>query len=497
MSRLCIECVRSYGPRRDKHCDKCIKQRLEGLKVQDESGYDAFLADKAQLAHDGGFEPLWMPDFLFPFQRELVRWSLMRGRSALFEDCGTGKTVQQLVWAENVVRKTNKKVLILTPLAVSAQTVREAEKFGIEAKRSHEGELHDGINVTNYERLHHFKASDFAGVVCDESSILKNFAGVTRAAITDFMRVIPYRLLCTATAAPNDYFELGTSSEALGYLGFMDMLTRFFKNARNNASMGRAWASQGGGSPQWRFRGHAEKPFWRWVCSWARALQKPSDLGFEDGGFQLPALIEREHVVKAMLPRDGMLFSVPAVGLDEEREERRRTIKERCDMAAALAVGKEQVVCWAHLNDEADLLEKMIPDAVQISGRDDDDSKERKFGAFIAGETRVLVTKPKIGAFGLNLQNCNHMVTFSGHSFEQYYQSIRRFWRFGQTREVIVDHVLSEGDQRVLANLQRKAEQARVMFSELTHNIEQELQIMRGTTATTEEKIPAWLSAVA
>lgn len=457
-------------------------------------GYVNFIGDKAQLATDDGFEPLWMPDFLYAFQQDLVAWALRRGRSALFEDCGLGKTPQQLVWAENVVRKTNKPVLILTPLAVASQTVREGQKFGIEVHRSQAGEINPGVNVTNYERLHHFNADDFGGVVCDESSILKNFSGVTRAGITDFMRKTRYRLLCTATAAPNDYYELGTSSEALGYLGFMDMLARFFKNNRNNAAMGRAWSSQGGGAPQWAFRGHAEKPFWRWVVSWARALQKPSDLGYDDGPFCLPGLQEREHVVRAEKPRDGMLFSVPAVGLAEEREERRRTIKERCETVARLVsdTGKP-AVCWAHLNDEADLVEKMVKDSVQVSGRDTDDAKEAKFEAFTRGEIRVLVTKPVIGAWGMNWQHCAHMTAFSGHSFEQYYQSIRRFWRFGQTQPVIVDHVLSDGEQRVLANLQRKAVQASRMFAELTKNIDQELKVARGFQYTKEEAIPSWL----
>jgi hypothetical protein len=332
--------------------------------------------------------------------------------------------------------------------------------------------------------------------VCDESAILKSFGGETRKAITEFMRVIPYRLLCTATPSPNDYFELGTSSEALGYLGFMDMLARFFKNARNNASMNAGYGRHGGGSqPQWRFRGHAEKPFWRWVCSWARALQKPSQLGFDDGPFNLPPLVEQEHIVRANRPREGFLFSIPAIGLDEEREERRRTLTERCEMAAALVndTGKP-AVCWGHLNDEADLMAKLIPDAVQVSGRDDDDSKEEKFEAFTTGKVRVMVTKPVIGAWGLNWQHCAHMVTFSGHSFEQYYQSIRRFWRFGQTHKVHVDHILSDGEQRVLANLKRKAKQAEKLFAELTEHITEEMSVARDRTFTVEERMPSWLS---
>jgi hypothetical protein len=435
-----------------------------------------------------------MPDFLFDFQRSLVEWSLRKGRAALFEDCGLGKTPQQLVWAENVVRKTNRPVLVLTPLAVTSQTIREGEKFGIDARRAPTGLVHNGINVVNYERLHHFNASDFAGVVLDESSILKSFEGTTRAAITDFMRTTPYRLLCTATAAPNDYYELGTSSEALGHLGFMDMLARFFKNARNNASLGRAWATSGGGQPQWMFRGHAERPFWRWVTSWARSIRRPSDLGFSDDRFTLPPMQEREHVVRAQKARGGFLFSVPAIGLQEEREERRRTIRERCEMVASLVEHDASAVAWCHLNDEGDLLAKLIPGAVQVSGRDSDDEKEEKFAAFTSGQIRVLVTKPVIGAWGLNWQHCAHMTAFSGHSFEQYYQSIRRFWRFGQTRSVIVDHVLSDGEGRVLANLRRKAAQSEKMFAELTQHVQDELQITRAVADyTKKETVPSWL----
>lgn len=457
--------------------------------------YRKFVENKTQAESDGGFAPVWMPSSLFDFQAALVDWSLRKGRAATFADCGLGKTPMQLVWAENVVRKTNRPVLILTPLAVGAQTIAEGAKFGVECRRAVAGSI-DGarVYVANYERLHHFSPDDFAAVVCDESSILKNFDGETRAKVTEFMRKHQYRSLYTATAAPNDYVELGTSSDALGYLGFMDMLSRFFKNARNNASLGRAWTTSGGGGPQWRFRGHAEQPFWRWVCSWARAMRRPSDLGYDDARFVLPALVEREHVVKANRPRDGLLFSMPAVGLQEEKEERRRTMQERCEMAAALVVGTGQpAVMWCHLNSEGDLLTKIVPGAVQVSGRDSDDEKEEKFAAFSSGKVRVLVTKPVIGAWGLNWQHCAHMTTFGSHSFEQYYQSIRRSWRFGQTRPVTVDVIVSDGEQRVLANLRRKAEQADEMMSNITTYMARELSIERRRDFTKEERMPSWL----
>jgi len=460
-----------------------------------EHDYAGFLASKSQIGEGCGFAPLWMPDFLFDFQSELVEWALRLGRAAIFADCGLGKTPMQLVWAENVARQTNQPVLILTPLAVTSQTIAEAEKFGIQAWRSVAGDVAPGINVTNYERMHRFEPSEFGGVVCDESGILKSFSGATRTAIIEFMRTVPYRLLCTATAAPNDYHELGNSSEALGYLGFMDMLTRFFKNARNNSALSRSWSSQGGGSPQWRFRGHAERPFWRWVCSWARSLRKPSDLGFDDSRFDLPPLTEREHIIRPETAPPGMLFSVPAVGFAEERAERRRTIRERCETAAALVndTGDPSVV-WCHLNDEGDLLTRMIPDAVQVSGRDSDGQKEAKFRDFASGAARVLVTKPVIGAWGMNWQHCAHMTTFASHSFEQHYQSIRRLWRYGQEREVIVDHVVSEGEVRILANLRRKGEQAGRLFESVTLHIQDELKIDREQTQYTRPtEEPSWL----
>jgi hypothetical protein len=329
--------------------------------------------------------------------------------------------------------------------------------------------------------------------VCDEASILKCCDGATRAAVTAFMRQTPYRLLCSATIAPNDFTELGTASEALGYLGFVDMLNRFFKNNRNNS----ATNPFGRGSDrmaQWRFRGHAEEPFWRWVCSWARSLRRPSDLGFSDERLDLPPLVEREHMVRPRRAREGMLFALPAVGMAEEREERRRTLQERCEAAAALVAHTGQpAVAWAHLNDEADLLERLIPGAVQVSGRDSDEAKEEKFTAFAEGQIRVLVTKPVIGAWGLNWQHCAHMTVFAGHSFEQYYQSVRRLWRFGQTREVTVDHVVSDGELGVLRNLKRKSELADKMFAETVGRMHQELTVSRGPRGALKEEVPKWL----
>jgi hypothetical protein len=464
--------------------------------------YASFLAARRQHSGDDGFDPTFIPAAMqapgFEFQSALLEWACRKGRAAVFADCGLGKTPLQLAWAENVQRHTGKPVLVLAPLAVAQQAVREGEKFGIECARSGDGRVVAPITVANYERLHLFDPAAFAGVVCDESSILKNFDGVRRGAITAFMRKMRYRLLCTATAAPNDYTELGTSSEALGYLGHMDMLSRFFVNA-DRTSKARKYLQRGSNfadireSAAFRLKGHAEEPFWRWVCSWARALRKPSDLGFDDTRFVLPPLIEREHVVEAKTLPDGFLFAVPAVGLKEQREELRRTLKERCYRIVELVSHDKPVVCWTQLNDEADLLEAMIPDAVQVSGKDSDDYKEGKFLDFAAGNIRVLVTKPKIGALGLNWQHCAHMTFFPSHSFEQYYQGVRRCWRFGQERPVTVDIVTTEGGLDVLKNLQRKTVQADAMFSRLVALMQDHLDISPGQSFPDQERMPKWL----
>ena len=442
--------------------------------------YTEFLDSKRQLGGNHGFEPVWTPDFLYDFQTDLTAWAIRKGRAAIFADCGLGKTPMQLVWAENVVRHTGKRVLILTPLAVAAQTQREAEKFGITAEVSREGSGSAPITITNYERLHYFSPSDFVGVVCDESSILKNFDGATRKAITEFMRLIPFRLLCTATAAPNDHMELGTSSEALGYLRRVEMMGKYFTH-------------DGGDTQKWTLKGHAVNPFWTWVCQWARAVRKPSDMGHEDNGFKLPPLVTRNHVVHARTKRTDFLFDMPAVGLTEQRHERRHTLTERCEMAASLVNKTGQpAVCWCHLNDEGDLLTDLIPDAVQVSGDDDDDVKERAFEDFAAGRIRVLVTKPTIAGFGLNWQHCAHQTFFPSHSFEQWYQAVRRSWRFGQKRSVTVDVVTSDGEADVLTNMNRKAAAADTMFANLV-SLMHEVQIEATQYESKHEEVPAWL----
>jgi hypothetical protein len=454
--------------------------------------YADFLARKTQLASAGGFEPVWLPGFLFDFQSAATAWAIRQGRAALLEDCGMGKTPQHLVWSENVRRRTGKPTLTITPLAVGEQTVAEAAKFGLAAARSKDGRVVAPNTVTNYESLHRFDPTAFGGVVCDESSILKSFDGRRRALVTEFLRTVPYRLLCTATAAPNDWTELGTSSEALGHLGHVDMLSRFFKNDLGSADSGRGYL---GARNQWRLKPHAERPFWRWVASWARAARTPADLGFADDRFALPPLLERETVVAARTPRPGMLFDVQAIGFREEREVTRRTIRERCEAAAALVADTGQpAVVWCHLNAEGDLLTRLIPDAIQVSGSDDDDAKEEAFAAFGAGRARVLVIKPRIGAWGLNWQHCAHVVYFPSHSYEQYYQAVRRCWRFGQARPVVVDLVRTDGDAAVLANLQRKAAQADRMFTDLVAHMHDALAVDRGRAYPDPVEVPPWLS---
>lgn len=454
------------------------------------SQYLEFLERKSQGGADSGFDPVWMPSFLFDFQSEMVNWAVRKGRAAIFADCGLGKTPMGLTWASNIARKTGKPVLYLTPLAVAAQTISEAHKFGIDAVHSKDGNSKGHIVVANYERLHFFNPDDFGGVVCDESSILKSFAGSRRGEITAFMRKVQYRLLQTATAAPNDFIELGTSSEALGYMGHMDMLNKFFKNDLNNSATGR----MRGEVIKWRLKGHAELPFWRWVCSWARAIRRPSDLGFDDSAFVLPELLEVEHLVNTDSLADGMLFALPAHGLKEQREESRRTIEERCEKVASLVNNTgEPALVWCHLNDEGDALERLIPDAVQVSGKDSDDRKEERLEAFANGTARVLITKPKIGAWGLNFQHCNHVTFFPTHSFEQYYQGVRRCWRFGQKRPVTVDVVATDGSLGIVRNLQRKAEQADTMFSNLVAEMNQAIAIDKSNNMHTKLEIPSWL----
>jgi hypothetical protein len=448
--------------------------------------YRNFVEAKTHLSGDFGFAPTYENPNTYDFQNDLIEWALRKGRSATFADCGLGKTLMQLVWAENVYRHTNRPVLILAPLSVSSQTVDEANKFGIDACRSADGKWPSGhgIITTNYERLHHFDMNDFGGVVCDESSILKNFDGAIRGAITQAMRKVKYRAMFTATPSPNDYTELGTSSEALGDMAYMDMLQTFFRS--NDDTLHPAHIGQ-----QWRFKGHAEPHFWRWVASWARAIRRPSDLGFSDDGWVLPELVEIHHEIESK-PLDGQLFAMPVRGLPMEREEKKATIKERCELAAELIQGHDLGVMWCQLNAEADLLTQIVPGAVNLQGSDKDEAKEEKFRAFKSGEIKYLVTKPKIAALGVNWQHCAACTYFDDYSYEQYYQAARRFWRFGQKRPVTVHQIGTTSLGNVAKSRKRKAEAADKMFDEMmAHMVD--AQSSRKIFGNGEKPVfPAW-----
>ena len=454
------------------------------------SDYAKLLERRRHAGSASGFDPLWLPGFLFGFQSFLTEFAIHQGRAAIFADCGLGKSPMELVWAQNVHKHAGKPVLLLTPLAVTFQMEAEAAKFGIDAATSRDGTVTAPITVANYERLHYFDRDRFGGVVCDESSAIKAFDGKRRAEVTDFLRKMPYRLFATATAAPNDFIELGTTSEAAGYLGYMDMLSRFFINDANTSKeIGGMFRGKGG----WRFKGHAEAHFWRWVASWARAMRKPSDYGFSDDGFVLPPLEYRQHVVKPHAPADdGALFEVPAVGLQEEREELRRSLTERCERAAELLADANPGIAWCQLNAEGDLLAKLIPGAVQVSGSDDPDVKEECLAAFSRGEIRVLVTKPALGAWGLNWQHCHRMTYFPSYSYEQHYQAVRRCWRFGQHNPVTVDVITTPGGSRALEGLQRKAAQADRMFAALVEHMKDALAVDRSATYDKNVEVPPW-----
>lgn len=458
--------------------------------------YADFISAKQRHAPAVGFAPTRpLSSALFHFQRDIVSWALRRGRAALFEDCGLGKTLQQLEWAAQVHEHTGGRILILAPLAVADQTVREGAKFGIAVQYARSAEeMGDApIVITNYERLDRFDPLAFVGVVLDESSILKAFSGATRSAIIEAFRQTPFRLACTATPAPNDYMELGNHAEFLGIMTRAEMLAMYFVH-------------DGGTTQDWRIKGHAEDAFWRWVCSWAVLIRKPSDLGYDDDGFKLPPLTIQEHIVPVdhkAAHASGMLFKLEAVTLDEQRAARRGTIEGRVARCAELANGDgDPWLMWCELNAEGDALTTAIQGAVQVAGADEPDDKTTRLMDFAEGRARVLVTKPKIAGFGMNFQHCAN-VAFVGvsHSYEQFYQSIRRCWRFGQRRPVTAHLVLAETEARVAANLRRKeADAAKMAEAMAVHmrDIQGDEIRAAGRTATEYRArkalaVPAWL----
>jgi len=460
--------------------------------------YLAFLRCKTQAAPSGGFEPLWVPDWLFDFQgQDLVPWCIRKGRSALLADCGLGKTPMELVWSQNVVMHTNRHVLIATPLAVADQFVREGVKFNLPVYHSRDGKYPDApcIVVTNYERLHYFDPSKFGGGVADEASVLKAFDGHRRKQITRFFCKLPFRLLATATPSPNDYIELGTLSECLGIMTQSDMLNYFFRETKDMRHTvfkeGDFW-----NQTKWSFKPHSETAFWRWVVSWARGLRKPSDLGFDDGRFVLPPLNYRQHVVDVAFVPDGELFHRPAISLHEQQIERRRTVAQRCNEVARLITSHNRpAIAWCHYNEEGDALAAMIPGAVQVAGKDSLEDKEQRLTDFAMGRVRVLVTKPRIGCWGLNLQHCGDMTFFPTHSFEQFYQGVRRCWRFGRTGPVNVDIVSSLGESGVVAGLTYKQQKAERMFASLVKHMNQASAMHSVDDHRLDVQLPAWLAA--
>jgi hypothetical protein len=462
--------------------------------------YSEFVADKSRHAPSVGFDVSRerLNPAMFEFQKDVTQWALRRGRAAEFEACGLGKTIQQLEWARLVAEYSKAPVLILAPLAVSSQTVREGEKFGIPVSYAQgAAQMRSAVTVTNYERLDAFDPGAFGGIVIDEGSILKNFTGAFRNQIIDAFKMTPYRLSCTATPAPNDFMELGNQAEFLGVMTRAEMLAMYFVH-------------DGGSTQDWRLKGHAEDAFWRWVCSWAVLIEKPSDLGYDDGAFRLPPLEIVEHVIPVD-HRDahagGSLFAMEAQTLSEQRAVKRGTISARVAKAAEIANGTDgPVFVWCELNDEGDALERAIRGAVQVAGADDDDVKAKRLMDFADGKIKCLVSKPKIAGLGMNFQRCATSIDVGvSHSFESFYQRVRRFWRFGQERPVTHHVIIAETEGRVAANLRRKEEDAAKMAAAMVlHMRDIQSAEIKGTgrtfteyKATERMRIPSWLKEYA
>jgi hypothetical protein len=465
--------------------------------------YLTFLAEKRIVSHSSGFDvsPAALNPALFDWQRDIVRWALKRGKAAVWADCGLGKSLQQLVWAEQVSILTDGPVLILAPAAVSRQTVEEARKFGINATLAASQQdiaPGSGVWITNYEKLHKFNPGVFSGVVLDESSILKAYDGKTRTAIIDAFAQTPYKLACTATPSPNDFMEIGNHAQFLGVMSHTEMLATFFTH-------------DGGDTSKWRLKGHAQDEFWKWVCSWAVLLRRPSDLGYDDNGFNLPPIHRHQHEVavehQEETPADGaqlMLFAMEAQTLIERRNARKVSIPDRVRYAADVVAQEphEQWLIWCNLNDESRSLTKAIPGAVEVTGSDSEQHKEQAAMNFVRGNIRVLVTKPSIFGFGLNFQNCaRSAVVGLSDSFEELYQLERRIWRYGQTRAVHMHYIVSELEGAVVRNIERKQQQYEAMvngmLAHMRHiNQENVRGLQRETTdyqPAVEMRLPDWV----
>lgn len=432
------------------------------------SSYATFLEQKkiAEVAagHEVSLDAI--NPHLFDFQKVLVRWAIGRGRAAIFADTGLGKTAMQTTWADLVTKHTSKPVLILAPLSVAHQTIGEAAKFGIQATYHREQPVNPkGIVVTNYEMMDRFDFSAFAGIVLDESSILKAHDGKTRSAILEASKRVPYRLSCTATPSPNDFMELGNQAEFVGVMSREEMLAMFFTH-------------DGGDTSKWRLKGHGEVKFWEWLSTWAVVIRKPSDIGFDDAAYDLPALHIHEHVIETDKPAPGQLFALPAIGLNEQRAAKRESLGERVNaLSAVVNQSSDPWLVWCHMNAESEALDEAIPDAVTVSGADSIERKETAMDGFTDGSNRVLVSKPSICGYGMNWQHCNNMA-FVGldHSFESFYQAIRRCWRFGQTKEVNVHVYLSDVERPILDNIKRKEQQHNEMSARMVEHMKDFMQ---------------------
>jgi len=460
---------------------------------RDSLDYQEFLNKKKIIHASQGLNILreQLSPLLFDFQKDLVKWALAKGRSALFASTGLGKTFMQIEWSNQVHKHTGDNVLILAPLAVSQQTVREAKKLGVIVNLCRtQTDVKHGINITNYEMLQHFNPAKFIGVVIDESSILKSFTGKLRQQITDVFINTPFKLSATATPAPNDYMELGSQAEFLGAMKRNEMLAMFFTHDGSNTS-------------QWRLKGHAQERFWEWVASWAAVVTKPSDLGYEDGAFNLPPLIIHEALIKTGKPLDGSLFVAEARTLQEQRAAARQTLQARVNKCAEIVNGSNKPhLVWCNLNAESEAIKRAIPDAMEVKGSDSNDHKEDAMLGFMDGKYRVLVSKPSICGFGMNFQHCSNMV-FVGlsHSFEQYYQAVRRCWRFGQEHPVDVTIITSDLEGAVRVNVERKERDAEHMIQEMAkytrditrRNVRATVREVTEYNPTVKMKIPDWL----
>lgn len=456
--------------------------------------YDEFLKTKYVKHNHYGFEIdiTELNDKLFDYQRDIVKWALRKGKAAIFAGTGMGKTFMQLEWATQVFRHTNKPVLILAPLAVTQQTVREGLKFGEVCKYVEiNDEIINGINITNYEKMQHFDCTQFSGIVLDESSILKSFTSKYKELIIESFKNTEFKLACTATPAPNDFVELGNHSEFLNVLSRVEMLATYFVH-------------DGGDTSKWRLKGHAESKFWEWVASWAVVITKPSDLGYSDEGFELPPLHIHEIVVDSPIQAKGdQLSFIPATSqtLTERRDARRDSLENRIQAAVDL-INDEQWLVWCDLNVESEMLTKQIEGSVEVKGSDKDKHKVNVALNFSTGELKTLISKPSIFGFGMNWQSCSNMI-FVGlsDSYELLYQAIRRCYRFGQTKPVNVWIITSEAEGAVRENIMRKEKDSQQMIQELVKHtqkiLEAELHNSNRTTLeynpNQEMKIPTWL----